>query len=92
MGWTPQQLWEATIPEFLLSWRGYQEQQKRADFRAGQIAQILANSNRDPQKTPDPWTAGDFFPSVRETRKPPEPTLEEMKKQLDELERRTTGY
>lgn len=36
------------------------------DFRAGQIAAVIANTHRDPERHPDAFTADDFMPSLRD--------------------------
>lgn len=33
------------------------------DFRAGQIASVIANRSRDPKREPTPYRPADFFPS-----------------------------
>lgn len=38
------------------------------DFRAGQIAAVIANTHRDPDRHPDAFTADDFMPSLRDAR------------------------
>ncbi len=36
--------------------------EERADLRAAQLACLIANANRDPQKKREPFTVDDFMP------------------------------
>lgn len=38
------------------------------EFRAGQVAAIVANVNRSPKDTPEPYKAADFMPALRRAR------------------------
>lgn len=38
--------------------------EERDDLRAGIIASVIANSNRNPKKRPRPFTPGDFMPKL----------------------------
>ena len=37
---------------------------EREDARAGEVAAVIANVNRDPKSNPEPWTPADFFPNL----------------------------
>ena len=37
---------------------------ERDDMRHGVVAATIANVNRDPKTTPEPWDAADFFPRL----------------------------
>jgi hypothetical protein len=55
---------------------------EREDQRAGEIAAVIANVNRDPKTKSEPWTAVDFFPRLAvvrsaETERPTEEEEEE---------------
>lgn len=56
---------EIDSPEFS-EWMAYAEIEPfgpiREDLRAGQVAALIANVNRDPKTKPDAYTAEDFFP------------------------------
>lgn len=39
--------------------------EERGDLRAGIVASVIANSNRDPKRRPQPFTAQDFMPDYR---------------------------
>jgi len=39
--------------------------EERADVRAGIIAAVIANANRDRKKRPEPFTPADFMPLVK---------------------------
>lgn len=54
--------WDAWIAYNRLSPIG----QERADLRAGIIASVIANSNRDPKKQPRAFEPRDFMPFVGE--------------------------
>jgi hypothetical protein len=45
------------------------------ELMAGQIAAVTANVHRDPKKQPEPFTAADFGPGLRQTIVKPEPIL-----------------
>ena len=38
----------------------------RDDLRAGTIAAVIANANRDSRKRSEPFAPGDFFPEIAE--------------------------
>lgn len=56
----------------------------RADVRAGIIASVIANTNRDRKRRPDPFTPHDFMPFLeRSAAAPPTPmSLTESLKQM----------
>lgn len=56
----------------------YVESEKRADFRAGQIAAVVANVNR--RKNRKPYRPADFFASLKPARR--EQTPEEQRAAL----------
>lgn len=64
--------------QFVALQQRYEDRQKREDYRAGLIASIVANVNRDTKHQPTPWEWTEFFPAWKE----PEPargqTSEEM--------------
>ena len=49
----------------------------RDDLRAGTIAAVIANVNRDSRKRSEPFSPGDFFTEIaeKEPDAPPPPTL-----------------
>lgn len=49
-----------------------------ADHRAGVIAAVIANTRRDPQKTPKPYEPRDFFPGLPETEGRKEQSVEDQ--------------
>lgn len=62
------------------------------DFRAGQIAAVIANANRDRDKRPQPFTASDFMPALAELKRASPaaqpymaPTKEEQSALLDRV-------
>lgn len=62
--------------EELTSWQLYAELEpfgeERADLRAGIIAAVIANANRDPKKRREPFTPRDFMPCLNaEARREP---------------------
>lgn len=52
----------------------WEKRERRADYRAGVLAMILAETNRDREENPKPFHPADFFPSLETTR----PELEEI--------------
>jgi hypothetical protein len=64
IGWSPRVFWSSTLPDLLAAYRGYQDKQKRADARAGEIVALMANINRDREKQPDAFTPDIWFPSL----------------------------
>jgi hypothetical protein len=61
----------------------WNEREKRADFRAGQICATLANVHRDSKARSTPYEAEDFFPRLRPPQPPTKPqTAEEMESAL----------
>lgn len=42
----------------------------RDDLRAGEIAALIANVNRDSRRRPQPFTPGDFFPQIAPLKPP----------------------
>ena len=71
-----------------IEWRHYADLEPfgewRADYRAGLICALIANVNRDPKKTPKPFSAADFMQQWdKEPVKPRKPqSLEEQKNLL----------
>lgn len=61
----------------------WEARERREDYRAGVVACLIANSNRDRKETPRPFRVSDFFPRLAEPR--PEPTDEELEARLDML-------
>ena len=56
--------WDATPREFRALVDRVAERERRADYRAGQVAAIIANVNRDPKQRSQPYQPADFFASV----------------------------
>lgn len=46
---------------------------ERGDLRAGIIASLIANVNRDAKKKPQPFTPVDFMPFAKEPERPQTP-------------------
>jgi hypothetical protein len=59
------------------------ERERRADYRAGVIACLLANAHRDDKAKPTPFHVADFFPSLEDLRPEP-PSDEELERKLVE--------
>lgn len=57
--------WSLTPFEYSLLVDKYQDREAMKDYRAGVIAVILAESNRDKKKKKNPYTVSDFFPSLK---------------------------
>lgn len=62
-----------------MSIKAYMEREKRGDYRAGLVASILINVNRDPKKS-KPAKPEDFFVSLKPERRQQSP--EEMRRFL----------
>lgn len=68
-----------------VEWSAYHQRnpfgEARADMRAGIVASVIANVNRDPKKKPQPYKADDFMPkygaSARKASGPREPMMAE---------------
>lgn len=58
----PASLWWEWLAFFKLEPFG----SRQDEYRFGQVAATIANSVRDPKKKPSPWTAEDFFASLRQ--------------------------
>jgi hypothetical protein len=69
--------WSLTPSEFSLLVDRHREAESMKDYRAGIIAVILAESNRDKKKQKNPFTVADFFPSLQQVKK-------EKKRKTDE--------
>ena len=53
--------------------------EERADLRMGILAALIANVNRDPKKTPQPFTPQDFMPNFDDSlREKPKQTAKEL--------------
>jgi hypothetical protein len=52
--------------------------EERADLRAGIIASVIANVNRDPKKRREPFTEFDFMPRFGPREPTPQPDGEAM--------------
>lgn len=74
---TPDELARLSPGELAAYRQAWEERQVREDLRAGYIATILANANRDTKKRPRPYQPWDFFPSLQRFRPAP-PTPEEL--------------
>lgn len=48
----------------------HREHERRADRRAGEVAALMANINRDTKKRREPFTWLDIFPEYKEPEKP----------------------
>jgi hypothetical protein len=44
----------------------YDEREEWQDYRAALVAEVIANTNRDPEKKKEPFTPRDFMPRRRE--------------------------
>jgi hypothetical protein len=65
----------AEIPAWKLAeWMAYAELEPfgegRADLRAGMLASVMANANRDSEEQPEPFQPGDFFENLNEGEEP----------------------
>lgn len=58
--------------------------QQREDMRAGQICFLLAETNRNREKNPWPFSPADFFPSLEQFRPGP-PSDEDLERKLNAL-------
>lgn len=43
----------------------WEDNMERQDFRAGMVASVIANVNRDPKHRREPWQTSDFMPGHR---------------------------
>lgn len=62
------ELLERVSSRELSEWQCYFELEgpvgeQRADWRAGMLASVIANVNRDPDKRPDPFIPAEFMPT-----------------------------
>lgn len=62
----------------------WQRREQRADLRAGQICFLLAETNRNREKNPWPFSPADFFPSLEEFRPDP-PSEADLERKLDAM-------
>lgn len=69
-----------TLPELRRLYKAWENRQAREDLRAGMIVSMIANTNRDPKTTPEPFAPWDFFPSLE--RMKPKPLTPEQKYEL----------
>jgi hypothetical protein len=61
--------------------------EERGDLRAGVVASVIANVNRDPKKRREPFEPKDFMPRFGETeRAKPEPKRQTVTQQLAKVE------
>ena len=56
-----------SLPETLLTLKGWQRQEDRAFLRAGTIAALIVEVNRDHKKRSRPYAAEDIFPHLAHT-------------------------
>jgi flagellar basal body rod protein FlgB len=69
--------WSLTPYEFSKLVEYFKMNEKVKDYRAGIIATMIANANRDAKKKKTPYKPSDFFPSLLEKQKE-EKSPEEM--------------
>ena len=62
--------------------RAWSARERRADRRAGVIAMVLAEINRDADKRSQPFHPADFFPSL-ERERPEPPSGEELNGKIE---------
>lgn len=59
-------------PEMFFTWKAFFTSnpwgERRDDLRAGTIAALIANVNRDSKKAPKPFTPEDFFPLLSKSK------------------------
>ena len=65
LGWTVEQFWCVTLPEFRAAWRGYQQREQQADYRAGVIAMSIMQAQGAKRQDGQAWTPALWFPSLR---------------------------
>jgi hypothetical protein len=65
LGVTEQRFWTMTPRMFHALHRRYWQGEKRADYRAGVVASLLANIHRDEKKRPTAYKPEDFFASLK---------------------------
>lgn len=49
--------------------RRWEQRERRLDYRAGVVAAVIANANRDPKRRRKPYQPSDFFTSLAPPRK-----------------------
>ncbi len=68
----------------ITSWQLYAEMEpfgeERADLRAGIIAALIANANRDPKKHREPFTPRDFMPCLTVASRRDESSADRLRK------------
>lgn len=64
MGLAPEVFWSMSPDEFDAAVRGWEEQQRREEWRLGHIAALYLEVNRDTKRRPEPYTASDVFPHL----------------------------
>lgn len=78
LGLNETEFWRLTPRKYVALLTRFQEQERRSDLRAGILASLFANANRDSKKHPQPFAPWDFFPSI------PKPTehVQTMEEQM----------
>ena len=93
LGMTVRELLERVDSVELTEWRAYYTLEPFgelvADQRHGILTSTLANVNRNPQKTPEPYTLRDFIPWMRVRGKQDAPVLKADPEEQSALVKRT---
>ena len=75
----------------LLEWREFYALEpwgdERADLRSGIVASILANTNRDPKKRPQPFEPTDFMPFYEKPKPSPQELAHKIRTALGRFRR-----
>lgn len=83
LGRTKAELLDSISYEELLEWGEYEQREafgeRVANFRAGLLASVIANVNRDPKSRPEPYEPMEFMPYERAERNRQEQYLAEQK-------------
>lgn len=70
LGVTESDFRRMTPSSFFILWERWKEKERRTDARFALVATLIANTNRDPNKKPEPFTLEDFMPQVQEESEP----------------------
>lgn len=62
----------------------WNDRERRADLRAGQVCYLLAEINRDRETRREPFSPADFFPSL-EIYRPESPPDEDLEAKIDDV-------
>ena len=79
LGLSLSDFWDLSLVEFMFLLDRMRIRENREDWRAGMVAAVIANVNRDSAKKRDPFKPADFMPRAGPSYQTPEQMLAVVK-------------